>query len=173
MKPPLNVKFSNDFQTPPFALNSLLPYLKKEWRIWECAAGKGNLVHALKEKGFEVIGTDIDEGYDFLQWQPEKFDMILTNPPFSLKQQFLERCYQLKKPFALLLPLTIFETKDRQRLFRDFGVQVIFMPNRVNFETPSGKGSGSWFATCWITNGLNLPQTLIFSRLEFKAGEYI
>jgi len=161
---------SNDFQTPPLALKPLIPFLNKDWTIWECACGKKNLKEELELKGFEVIATDIiyDKEYDFLNWNPEynEFDCIITNPPFSLKQEFLERCYKIGKPFALLLPLTTFETAKRQNLFKKYGIQVIFFDKRINFETPSGKGSGSWFATAWFTWGLNLPKTLNFVKLE-------
>ena len=43
----------NDFQTPVFAINPLLPYIKKDWTVWECACGKGNLVKAFKEKDYQ------------------------------------------------------------------------------------------------------------------------
>ncbi len=115
LKPPLNTISSNDFQTPPEALDPLLPYLKEDWTIWECACGKGNLVKRLLGLRYWVCGTDILEGIDFLKEEPlDGFDCIITNPPYSLKQQFLERCYNLGKPFALLLPLTTFETVKRQ-----------------------------------------------------------
>jgi len=166
MKPPLQQGSSNDFQTPPIALSPLSPFLNKDWVIWECACGKGNLSTALADWGHKVIATDIVDGKDFLTWKPEKFDCIITNPPFSLKQQFLERCYELQKPFALLLPLTTFETAKRQNLFKENGVEVILFDKRINFETPSGKGSGSWFATAWFTSGLKIGKELIFVKLE-------
>lgn len=165
MKPPLAQGRADDFQTPPEALDPLLPYLKKEWVIWECAAGQGNLVVGLREKGFEVVGTDILGGkqYDFIV-MPSVGDCIITNPPFSLKQQFLERCYQLQKPFALLLPLTTFETAKRQKLFRENGLEVIFMPKRINFETPNKvEKSSAWFATAWFTWGLNIGKEMTFT----------
>jgi hypothetical protein len=166
MQPPMKQGNSDDFQTPPIALNPLLPYLKKEWLIWECAEGRGNLTKALKQKGFNVIGTDILQGYDFLNWFPEKFDCIITNPPYSLKQKFIERCYKLNKPFALLLPLTALETLKRQSLFKKWGLELILFDKRINFETPSGKGSGSWFASAWFTNWLNIGRQLTFVKLE-------
>src|SRR6056297_3111047 len=164
-QPPMRKESSNDFQTPPKALKPLIQFLKKEWTIWECAEGEGNLSTELFNKGFNVVSSDINnknDGFfsinsynnikqntlkryfekDFLNWKPEKWDCIITNPPFSLKQEFLERCYKLGKPFALLLPLTTFETKKRQDLFKKYGVQVIFFNKRINFKTPSGKGSG-------------------------------
>ena len=116
-------------------------------------------------KGYFTIGTDILSGHDFLTWKPEKFDCIITNPPFSLKQQFLQRAYDLGKPFAFLLPLTTFETTKRQQLFDKYGLEVILFDKRINFETPSGKGSSSWFATAWFTNGLKIGKQLTFYKL--------
>ena len=166
MKPPMKQGNSNDFQTPAFAINPLLPYIKKDWIIWECACGKGNLVKAFKEKDYQVIGTDILNGDDFLMWQPEKYNCIITNPPYSIKQDFLRRAYNLGKPFAFLLPLTTFETYKRQSMFERYGLEVIFFDKRINFETPSGNGSGSWFATAWFTNGLNIGEELNYAKLE-------
>ena len=172
MKPPLRQGSPDDFQTPPEALNPILPYLKKEWTIWECAAGKGNLQKEFKRLGYNVISSDIidgnDEIIDFLEQFPvEPFDCIITNPPFKYKQQFLERCYEIGKPFALLLPLTTFETEKRQKLFREKGLEVVFMPKRINFETPNKvANSSSWFATAWFTCGLNIGKEMTFSIIE-------
>ena len=176
MKPPLRQGSPDDFQTPPEALEPLLPYLKREWIIWECAVGKGSLAKALERHGFGVIKSDIITGANFLTDEPEDYDIpknepermmnydcIITNPPFSLKQQFLERCYELGKPFALLLPLTTFETKKRQELFKKYGLEVILFDKRINFETPNKvKNSSSWFATAWFTNGLKIGKELNF-----------
>ena len=169
-QPPMKQGSPDDFQTPKEALNILIPFLNKDWTIWECACGKMNLVNGFKEKGFKVIGTDIkdqpsDDG-DFLKWNlPLSYDCIVTNPPYSLKERFIERCYQLGKPFALLMPLTALESEKRQRFWRK-GVQLIIPNKRYNFETPSGKGSGSWFATAWFTWGLNLPKDLNFINVK-------
>lgn len=165
-QPPMKQGSPDDFQTPKEALLPLIPFLNKNWTIWECANGKGNLSKGLIEKGFDVVSTDILYDFDFLTQKAEQFDCIISNPPFSLKQEFLERCYELKKPFALLLPLTTFETAKRQKLFKQYGLQVIFFNKRINFITPSGKGSGSWFASAWFTWGLNLPKDLNFVELK-------
>ncbi|MEE9116993.1 MAG: tRNA (adenine-N(6)-)-methyltransferase [Calditrichia bacterium] len=170
-QPPMKQGQSDDYQTPPNALYPLLPYLKREWTIWECANGQGNLTNELIKREFITIATDISHGHDFLKWQPDKFDCIITNPPYSLKQQFLQRCYQLGKPFALLLPLTTLETRKRQRLFEKYGVQLILFDKRINFETPDGNGDGSWFASAWFTWGLNLPKDLFFIKLEHPDQE--
>jgi len=166
MKLPLKQGNSNDFQTPAYAIKPLLPYIPKEWVIWECASGKGNIVKAFENEGYSIFFTVILSGKDFLMWQPKGYDCIITNPPYSIKQDFLQRAYNLKKPFAFLLPLTTFETYKRQNLFQRFGLEVIFFDKRINFETPSGEGSGSWFATAWFTNGLNIGKELNYARLN-------
>ena len=35
----------------------------------------------------------------------DEWDIIVSNPPFSLKDKVLERLYSFNKPFAILLPL--------------------------------------------------------------------
>ena len=154
----------DDFQTPKGALAPLMPYLPK--KIWECACGEGILVGHLRSNGFQVLATDIKDGHDFLSWMPDRnsFDCVVTNPPYSLKDAFLKRCYLLEKPFALLLPLTTLEGK-RQMWLEEYGIEIILLNKRINFITPSGQGSGSWFATAWFTNGLNLGKQLNYGKL--------
>ena len=64
MKPPLKNNAPDDFQTPPIALTPLYPYLKKDWVIWECAAGNDNLVKALRSKmniASKITGDDLKD----------------------------------------------------------------------------------------------------------------
>ena len=166
-QPPMRIGGPDDYQTPPYAIYPLLPYINKNWIIWESAQGEGNLFREFKKLGYTVFGTDIIEGKDFLSYNPPfHYDFIITNPPYSIKQDFLRRCYELKKPFALLLPLTTFETAKRQELFKKYGLQVLFFDKRINFKTPNGNGSGSWFSTAWFTWGLNLPSDMVFTKLD-------
>ena len=146
-QPPMRQGSPDDFQTPEIALQCLIPFLKKDWTIWECACGKGNICKGLNKKGFNVIATDILTNVDFLNhaFAEDKnfnFQAIITNPPYSLKEKFLERCYEIGKPFALLMPLTALESEKRQKLYRKYGLQIIIPNKRFNFETPSGKGGG-------------------------------
>ena len=171
MKTPARQGSPDDFQTPPEALNPLYEYLPDGWIIWECAQGKGNLATALHSRGYGVIATDILTGQDFLNYEPPgDYDCIITNPPYRTKQDFLQRAYSLGKPFAFLLPLITFETAKRQKLFRDNGLEVIFFDKRINFETPSGTGSGSWFATAWFTWGLNIGRQMTFVEYAPKVN---
>ena len=164
MQPPMSSSKFGDIQTPPSALDPLIPYLDKNKTIWECASGKGYLANRLKQEGFKVIATDIITGFDFLTKEPDfDFDIIITNPPYSKKYEFLKKAYELNKSFAFLLPLTTFEGKKRQALFNKYGIEILLLKKRINFITPSGRGT-SWFATAWFCWHL-LPQQINFSEV--------
>lgn len=160
----------DDFQTPGNGLDVLLPHLSPFRRIWEPACGRGNIVRRLCSEGFDVHGSDILMGVDFLTSEVPPCDCIVTNPPFSLKNEFIARCYVIGKPFALLLPLTALETAARQQQWRK-GLEIVFPKGRIHFETPSGKGTGAWFYTAWFTWGLNIGSPLNFAEETENAQE--
>ena len=57
--PPQTAGRPDDFQTPPIALEPLLPYIANYRTVWECAAGMGNLSKHLADNGHSVIATDL------------------------------------------------------------------------------------------------------------------
>lgn len=144
---------TDEFYTPKEAIYPLLPYLNKKWIILENAWGLGHLAKHFQEEGFIVVFHGL-------------YDCLVTNPPYSKKDEWLEISYSQSKPFALLLPLTALEGKRRGQLYREYGIQLIIPNKRINFITPSGEGSGSWFQVAWFCWKLNLPKDLNFVDLE-------
>ena len=90
------------------------------------------------------------------------FDIIVTNPPYSLKDDFLKRCYEYGKPFCLLLPITSLEGIKRGKLFRENGIELIVLDKRCNFINSNDKNN--WFNTSWFCYKV-LPRQLIFEEL--------
>jgi hypothetical protein len=159
--PPKKSGSSDHFQTDPSDVRFMSQFLPKEWVIWENACGQGKIVSTLKEDGFEVIGTDVMQGFDFISPlipPPENFDCIFTNPPYSIKDEWLQRCYDIGKPFALLMPITALGEQERVKMYNKYGVDVLLPPARINFGTPSGEGSGSWFYAAWFCKGIPFPE---------------
>jgi len=143
-------------QTPPYAIESLRDLIPLNWSIWECAMGKGNLYRAFGDVGYTVFGTDIiqDDKYNFFTYIfPADFDVIVTNPPYSVKYQWLQRCYEIGKPFALLMPVEMLGAQKAQKLFVQYGIELTFLPRRVNFEMPNKgySGGGAQFPVAWYT----------------------
>ena len=98
---------NDELYTPNEAIIPILKYLDHNKIYWECTDfGESNITKVLKENGFKVIHTSKSE-IDFLNDKANfEFDVIITNPPYSLKNEFLKKCYEYQKPFMLLLPLT-------------------------------------------------------------------
>ena len=144
-------KKGDELFTPSSAIIPLIKYLPKEAVIWECAEKQtedGNITKELRSAGFKVITTSVHNGVDFLTCDvPESVTHIITNPPFSLKNEFLQRCYNIGKPFALLLPIQTLDTKYRFNLFKKYGVQVMFFDKRISYIGSNGSPP---FASCWI-----------------------
>ena len=151
---------TDEIYTPKYALDILLPFIRGDWtRVWECACGTGKLAGYLEEEEFRVI-----EGNDFLN---EEFDcdIIITNPPYSIKDKFLERAFKLGKPFAFLLPISALGGEKRIRLFMKYGLQMIIPTKRVNYITPNN-GKSSWFHTAWFCGNMKLPKQLNFVEIN-------
>lgn len=175
MKPKSNQKKipkRDKCQTPPYALDPLLPYIKKDWLVWECAAGEGYLANAIKDNGLQVIESDILTGQDFFEYQPD-FDVIITNPPFSQKYKWLKRCYELEKPFALLLPLETLGAAAAQKLFLYYGMSLLVLSKRVNFKMPNTGWVGSaQFPVAWFTWKMNLESDIVYGKIERQKRHY-
>lgn len=99
----------------------------RRWRDGQCDA----------KKGYDAFGTDITEGYDYLTTDFSKeCDWIITNPPFSLAKEFIERSLLFKKPFALLLKSQYWHSARRYELFENhapnFVLPLTWRPDFTN-----------------------------------------
>ena len=96
--------------TPAKTVELLLPFIQhlKNKIIWLPFDRKDSqFVKVLSENGFKVVYSHIDYGQDFFEYEPEEWDAIISNPPYTNKRRYWERCLDLGKPFALLLPVNI------------------------------------------------------------------
>ena len=153
---------NDELYTPTKGILPLLKYLPKDLVYWECTDfGDSNITEVLKNNGYKTVTTHLNTGFDFLKDEPDfDFDCIITNPPFSKKDKFLERAYKIGKPFCFLLPITALEGKRRGRLFRKYGIQVLVLDSRIDF---TGKGN-NWFNVSWFCWKV-LPEKLIFESI--------
>ncbi len=121
----------------------------------------------LKENGNKVIYTHIDDGKDFFKFEPDEYDAIISNPPFSKKDRVLKRLYQLNKPFAVLLPMNSLQGKARYEYFKN-GIQLLAFDQRVGFHNIDNLErpvEGTPFASAYFCRNI-LPKDLIIEQLK-------
>lgn len=159
------------YQTPPEALMALMGVEPIPSVIWEPAAGDGNLVKVLRSLGRTVHASDIQDTpgadwvADFLASSsvtvPNPWpEAVMTNPPFSRAEKFVERGLQVADDVYLLLRVNFLEGGQRDPL-RDVvldksGLRRVYvfrerlpMMHRAGWKGPkaSSQTTFAWF--CW------------------------
>ena len=159
-------KANNDYPTPTWVTDAVVPHIRSLAKhMWECAVGSGQMVDPLRNAGFHVVATDIVSGVDFLKCNALPSDgiqLILTNPPYSHAQSFIEHALALTKPVngaaAMLLRCDFDHAKSRRHLFADcsaFAKKIILTKRIVWFDRPGAAPSfnHAWFVWDWQHKG--------------------
>ena len=111
-------KEDNELYTPYYAVDHIVKYLPKGKIIWLPFDEEWSAFYRrLTELGYRVVRSSLAKGQDFFEYEPEHWDLIVSNPPFSIKDKVLERLYSFNKPFAVLLPLNSLQGKTRYKYF--------------------------------------------------------
>ena len=195
-KAPDEQQIRDTLQTPNYAIDLLIPFIPKDIVFaWEPACGEGKISGRLRQSGYTVFESDIkhtnpENQYNFITGEfkrdlPEKI-LIITNPPFSIKDMFIERCFEYDKPFALLINADY--SQWQIDLIRR-GCEKIIPTSRIAYITPNivkrvneGEGthflaindipqeflykySNAQFHSMWLTHGFNLGRTETFVDL--------
>lgn len=162
-------KESDEYYTPRYAVIPLLKYIPKNVKTIWCPFDTefSQYVQVFQENGYNVIYSHIDDGCNFFYYEPEeRYDCIISNPPFSLKDDVLKRLFELDKSYAILLPLPSLQGQNRFEYLRG-GAQALIFDKRVNFylnlEQTKLKTNVP-FASIYICKDF-LPKDLIFEHL--------
>lgn len=148
--------------TPAYAVTPLLKYLDKRQIIW-CPfdTEDSQYVKVLKQNGFTVINSHISEGKDFFEYEPENWNILISNPPFTNKRKIFERALSFNKPFALLMTNTWLNDSAPKQLFKDKDLQLLMFEQRIQFDDQNKiTFSSSYY--CWNL----LPKQIIMERLN-------
>lgn len=154
--------------TPYYAIEPLLEYIPKDKIIW-CPFDEewSAFYQTFKKHGYHVIRSHIKEGFDFFNYEPNEWDIMVSNPPFSKKVNVLDRALKLGKPFALLLPLGTIQGQHTFPIMKQ-GIEVLAFDKRVAFHTKGDMEhytKGTAFATAYFCNNI-LPEKLILKKLD-------
>lgn len=165
-------KESDEVYTPSYAIKPIIKYLPNNAVIW-CPFDleDSEYVKRLRENNFEVISSHIDEGKNFFEYEPDYYDVIISNPPFSIKDSVLKRLYELDKPYAILLPIPALQGQKRFPYIKDcealiFDKRISFYKNKETKEIQKGVSFGSFYLCRHL-----LPEKLIFEELIIKSEE--
>ena len=162
---------SNEQYTPFYAVDPIAKYIPKHMKIWcpfDCEWSA--FFQTFTRGGWQVERSSLEDGKDFFQYEPDDYDIIVSNPPFTEKDRVLERLYELGKPFAILLPLNSLQGVSRYKYFKQ-GIQLLSFDARIGFHSQDSMEDykkGASFATVYFCRDI-LPKDLIVEQLtEYK-----
>lgn len=134
--------------------------------VWENACGDGNISEVLKEYFDDiVVSTDlVDRGYgiggiDFLNtyFNPNA-DLIITNPPFSLINDFIVKGLEKTNRYLVYLcKIQMLETVKRKSILENSPLKYVYVHSKrqstwKNGEPldPNGKPWSTTMCLCWF-----------------------
>ena len=157
--------------TPRKTVEILLPHIQhlKDKIIWCPFDTKDSqFVQVLKENGFNVVYSHIFYGQDFFEYEPEQWDVIISNPPYHNKRAFWEKCLKLRKPFALLLPLNILSDSIINTTIKgredEFGILIPSRRTRFYNASTGEVGAQPTFKASYFGVGI-FKKPIIFADL--------
>ena len=155
---------TNDwYATDPIAGELLLKLETINQNIWEPACGSGELAKVFEAAGYKVISSDlIDRGFgrsgvDFLKCNKTFDGDIITNPPYSLAQEFIEKAIEVVNDgnkVIMFLKVQFLEGKSRKKLFEKYPPKTVWISSsRIlcakNADFEKGRKQGSAVAYAW------------------------
>ena len=153
------------YETPACAVEALLDVEWLPHKIWEPACGPGAIVKVLRSRSFEVIGSDLLRyedpthfyGRDFLTARlPQGCEMILSNPPFQLAEEFVRHAIKICPRVIFLLRLAFLESERRTDILENAGLARVYvfrnrlpMAHRAGWIGPKASSAMAFAWFCW------------------------
>lgn len=115
-----NTKAMKDYSdvhfTDPRVSKFIVDFFRPKGRVLEPFKGGGAFYDHLP-KG--THWAEVDDGVDFFSIE-DKFDWIVTNPPFSNLTDIMEHCFEISKTTVLLVPMSkIYSSAPRMSLVKN------------------------------------------------------
>ena len=157
---------NDECYTPDYGVEPILKYIPKDATVW-CPFDTEDSQFVIQiSKQNKVIRSHLESGQDFFNYEPDEWDMIVSNPPFTDKRKFFERALSFNKPFALIMTNTWLNDSAPKQLFKDRDLQLLMFDKRMKFISPDGRDndkitfSSSYY--CWNF----LPKQIIMEELN-------
>ena len=159
---------NDECYTPHYAVEPILKYISQDAIVW-CPfdTEESEFVKQIPNN----VHSHINTGQDFFTYEPDNWDMLISNPPFTNKRKYFERALSFNKPFALIMTNTWLNDSAPKQLFKDKDLQLLMFDKRMKFISPDGRDndkitfSSSYY--CWNI----LPKQIIMEELDMPGKE--
>ena len=125
---------NDECYTPNYAVLPILKFIPKAAIVW-CPfdTEESEFVKEISKTN-KVIYSHIDNNQDFYTYEPEEWDIIISNPPFTNKKKIFERALNFDKPFALIMSNTWLNDSAPKQLFLEKELQLLMFDKRIKYN---------------------------------------
>ena len=119
--PPTNSPEKDMVMTPEWLAQDIINHFNPSGIVLDPCRGQGAFYNNLNTETKDWC--ELSEGKDFLTYDV-KVDWIITNPPWSKMQKFLEHGMKISDNIVYLTTINHYTTKKRIRDMRDYGFAI-------------------------------------------------
>ena len=156
---------NDECYTPDYGVAPIVKYVPKGATVW-CPfdTEDSEFVKQISQQN-KVVYSHISLGQDFFEYEPESWDVIVSNPPFTNKRKYFERALSFKKPFALIMTNTWLNDSAPKQLFKEKELQLLMFDKRMKFTNPDGRQNNKiTFSSSYFCYDF-LPKQIIMEEL--------
>ena len=99
----------------------------------------------------------------------KEVDYVISNPPYSLKGEVLQRLFDTGVKFAMLVGVVgLFESQKRFNMFKDNDFEIMYMNKRIAYFKDYDEPKPSLnppFSSVYVCHGI-LPKQIVFEEVE-------
>lgn len=158
---------NDECYTPRYGVEPLLEFMLpfKDKIIW-CPfdTEESEFVKVFSEYGYNVIYSHIKYGQDYYKYEPEQWDVMISNPPFTHKAEIFRRALSFQKPFALLMNIVWLNDATPANVFSDKELQILSFNERMTFKNRNDSKKINFLSAyfCWNF----LPKNFLFRTFD-------
>src|SRR5210317_347769 len=155
----ISFKKDDDYETTETIWKLIVPYLQPYDTIYEpfyCSGKSGNIITSF---GFNVIHKDEDF---FLHYNDYQYDIIVSNPPFSIKKKVFDTLKEIDKPFIMIVPVSTITKQFFRDKYKNEDITILIPPKRLQFSKKYVELNRCWFDCLFVCYKLGLDKQMIF-----------
>lgn len=156
---------NDECYTPNYGVTPILEYIPKDAVVWCPFDTEDSEFVKQISKTNKVVYSHIQDGKDFYTYEPERWDVIVSNPPFTNKRKIFERALSFGKPFALIMSNTWLNDAAPKQIFAEKDLQMLMFDKRIEFIQADGKVTNKvTFSSSYYCFSF-LPKQIIMKQL--------
>lgn len=173
----MDLKEYDNYFTPKWVWGKISHLIPKTTVIWEACmldATKSSSMEDLRSLGFSVVG---DVSWDIFTCPVPECDIIVTNPPFSLKYAVMARLLEIGKPFIVIINSINLFTVDFHSVFwgKTEDIQLLIPDEKLHYRKDGEEEQKqTTFCSVYLAYKMNIDKNSLFlSRKIKKKWKYL